>query len=88
MPGTLLILKDVKHSKDPLQPSRTSWPGNDPAGTTNHIIILDHVSLAGVLDVHGLDATELAARDTHFESLLLLSEGILLLLTSIVSDSM
>ena len=29
-----------------------------------------------LFDVHGLDATELAARDTHFESLLLLSKGI------------
>ena len=75
----------MKHSKDPLQPSRTSWLGNDPAGITT--ILSSSTTfpcptrLSAVLDVHGLDATELAARDTHFESLLLLSEGMLLLLS-------
>ena len=75
MPGTLLILKDMKHSKDPLQPSGTSWPGDDPAGTaaisSSSTARPRPTLLAAVFDVHGLDATELAARDTHFESLLL-----------------
>ena len=70
MPGTLVILKDMRHSKDPPQPSRTSWPGDDPAGTatilSSSTTFPRPTLLAAVFDVHGLDAAELAARDNSF----------------------